>query len=65
MKIKYIVDRPDPEKFTLTDTSDGSRTVINGNLKTARLLLDGVSNDRVFFSAKAEVALRSVDQREL
>ena len=65
MQIKYIVDRPDPEKFTITDTRDGNRIVITGDLKIARLLLDRVSSDETFFSAKADVVLRSVDQREL
>ena len=69
MKIKYIVDRPAPNSFTITDTRDGNRIMITGNLKTVRLLLDyfviGVSNDQICFSAKADVALRSVDQKEL
>jgi len=63
MKIKYIVDRPHERKFTLTDVRDGHHTEISE--KTARLLLDGVSSDETFFSAKADVALRCVDQEEL
>jgi hypothetical protein len=63
MKIKYIVDRTDSEKFTLTDVRDGYHTEISE--KTARLLLDGVSSHETFFSAKAGVVLRRVDQKEL
>ena len=63
MKIKYIIDTPYEGKFTLTDARDGDHNEISE--KTARLLLDGPSFGETFFSAKADVALRSVDQREI
>ena len=63
MKIKYIIDSPYMGKFTLTDARDGDRNEISE--KTARSLLDGPSSDETFVSAKADVALRSVPQREV
>jgi hypothetical protein len=63
MKIKYIIDSPYMGKFTLTDARDGDHNEISE--KTARSLIDGPSSHETFVSAKADVALRSVDQKEI
>ncbi len=62
MKIKYIVDNPYGDKFTLTDARDGVHHEIRETY--VKDLMDNHS-DECFFSARASVNLRSVPQHEI
>ena len=62
MKIKYIIDTPYEGKFTITSVKDSHVSTIT---KTAALNILKVDSAECFFSAKADVALRSVDQKEI
>jgi hypothetical protein len=62
MKIKYIIDTPYEGKLTITDTDTGyGRTI------TKEQAISAVSKHKheCFISAKADFALRSVDQKEI
>lgn len=62
MKIRYIIDTPYEGKITLTDTDIGyTRTITEAQ---ARWYIEK-NKDGCFLSAKADVALRSVDQKEI
>ena len=63
MKIKYIIDTPREGKFTITKVETGytSRKVAEKNVRD---FLEK-NADVTFLSAKADVALRSVPQREV
>jgi len=63
MKIKYIIDTPREGKFTFTSIETGytSRLVAEKNVRDFLK----VNADVTFLSAKADVALRSVPQREV
>ena len=63
MKIKYIVDSPYAEKFTLTDARDGLQHEITK--KIAKDLLDGDSSHETFFSARANIQLRALECKEV
>ena len=62
MKIKYIIDTPYEGKFTITSVKDSHVSTIT---KTAAFNILKVNSSECFFSAKADVALRSVDQKEI
>ena len=62
MKIKYIVDQPYEGKYTITDVRDGSMNEIN---EISVRNLHKYYSHETFFSAKADVALRSVSQKEI
>jgi hypothetical protein len=62
MKIKYIIDTPYEGKFTITNVNTG---LVRTLPKVTGQHLIKVKQPEVFFSAKADVALRSVDQKEI
>lgn len=62
MQIKYIIDSPYEGKFTLTDARDGDHNDLTEEV--ARDLLDNHA-DECFFSARADVSLRSVSCEEV
>ena len=62
MNIKYIIDQPYEGKYTITDARDGSMNEIN---EISVRNLHKYYSHETFFSAKADVALRSVPQREI
>lgn len=61
MKIKYVIDRPYEGKYVLTDARDGASHDITKEV--AKDLRDNYS-DECFFSASADVNLRSVSVSE-